>query len=228
MKIGIISEGHSDRAVIVNIIVGLTGLDISNIEPLRPINNLDETDKARLDPRTFSSWSVVKNECETRGLIDGFLAFQDQDFVVIHIDTAEAEDYGISRPTKNLSTYCLELREIVVQQIQTWLGKDMSAEILHAVAIEEIDAWILAIYESRNSVSTAKPKEKLKKVLAKKDIDSSINYDNYLSLSRPFSKTKEITKGKFLTYNCSLNAFYLEVEAKVLPKIIKPQKSDIQ
>jgi hypothetical protein len=219
MKIGVISEGHADRAVITNIISGLTEMDRNNIEAIRPIYNYDETDKALIDRNTFSTWSVVKEECEKRELIDGFLAFEGQDFVVIHIDTAEAELYGIKRPNKASKTYCEELRELVVKQINAWLKNEISDQILYAIAIEEIDAWILTIYDQNDSTTSAKPKEKLSRVLGKKGINSTSNYDNYLFISKPLSKNKEIRQGNFLKYNCSLKAFFDEVKAKVIPKL---------
>jgi hypothetical protein len=219
MRIGVISEGHADRAVVTNIIAGITGIDKSEIEALRPTYSLDETDKALVDPNTFSTWSVVREECQKRQLIDGFLAFEGQDFVVIHIDTAEADQYGIDRPDKRTDSYCEELRKLVIQQINTWLNKDLSDSILYAVAIEEIDAWILTIYDRKDSTITAKPKEKLGRVLRKQGINSISNYANYLVISTPLSKTKEINKKKFLNYNYSLKAFYEEVELKVLPKL---------
>lgn len=219
MKIGVISEGHADRAVITNILTGLTGLDQSDIEAIRPIYNLDETDKALVNPLTFSSWTVVKEECEKRELLDGFLAFEGQEFVVIHIDTAEAEQYGVKRPNKKDANYCENLRQLVIQEINTWLKDDLSSEILYAVAIEEIDAWLLTIYEQGDTTISTKPKEKLSRILNKKDINATSNYDNYLILSKPLSKKKEIERGKFLTYNCSLNAFFEEIKSKVLPKL---------
>ncbi len=219
MKIGVISEGHADRAVITNIITGLTGIDRSNIEAIRPIYNYDETDKALISAKAFSTWSVVKEECEKRELIDGFLAFEGQNFVVIHIDTAEAEMYGIKRPDKKSATYCEELRELVVKQINTWLKMEMSDQILYAVAIEEIDAWILTIYDQNDSTASAKPKEKLSRILGKKGINSTSNYDNFLVISKPLSKEKEIRQGNFLSYNCSLNDFFEEVKVKVIPKL---------
>jgi hypothetical protein len=218
MRIGIISEGHADRAVIENILVGLTGLDKSNIIALRPIYSLDETDKANKDPMTFSSWSVVKEECEERELIDGFLAIEGQDFVVIHFDTAEADQYGVNRPAKS-STYCQDLRSLVIDEINSWLKEDISDQILYAIAIEEIDAWILTIYEKKDSTSSISPKEKLSRILARKGINSTSDYDNYLKLSKPLSKDKEIKKEKLLDYNCSLKAFFEEIKTKVIPKL---------
>lgn len=216
MRIGVISEGPADRAVITNILTGLTGIDISDIEPLRPKDKRDETDKAISDPLVFGGWGAVKEECETRKQIDEFLAIEGQDFIVIHLDTAEADQYGITRPNKNDSTYCLELRERVISQINTWFNEDLSDQILYAIAIEETDAWILTIYEKKDSLKAAKPKERLSTVLGRSRIKSTSNYENYLILSKPFSKFKDIQKGKFLDYNCSLNAFYQEVYEKIV------------
>src|SRR5689334_22478375 len=122
MQIGIISEGHSDRAVISNILVGITGIDHSDIIPLRPVYTKDETDKALDNPKTKSSYSVMKEECEERSLIDGFLAIDGQDFVVLHLDTAEADRYGVDRPSKG-SGYCEALRDLVIKKIESWLNK---------------------------------------------------------------------------------------------------------
>lgn len=219
MRIGIISEGHADRAVIENILIGLIGIENFEIQPLRPIINLDETDKSNKNAQTFSSWSIVKDECEKRELIDGFLAFEGQDFIVIHIDTAEAELYGIKRPEKKKKDFCLELRNLVVTEIRKWLEIDLDSKILHAVAIEEIDAWIMTIYSSDDSASVVNAKEKLGRILSRQEITTTSNYDNYLLLSKKFSKLKDVVKGGFLKKNCSLNAFCEEVKTKVLPAI---------
>lgn len=218
MRIGVLSEGHADRAVIVNLITGLTGLDVDDIEAIRPIDTYDETDKARKDPKTFSSWTVVREECQTRELIDGFLSLQGNDFVAIHLDSAEADEYGVTRPIKG-PNYCIELRDLVITEMIKWFGEDISESILYAIAVEEIDAWLLTIHEPRDSTTSATPKEKFSRLMSKKGIDSTSDYANYLKLSKPFTKTREITRGKFLSYNCSLEAFYNEVREKVLPRL---------
>ncbi|MET3978729.1 hypothetical protein ABIB62_001298 [Mucilaginibacter sp. UYP25] len=220
MRIGVISEGHADRAVISNILTGLTGLDISAFEALRPIYTIDETDKAYKSPQTFSSWSVVKEECENRELIDGFLAFEGQDFIVIHIDSDKAHEYGIVRPDKKSETYCEDLRGLIILEInEAWFKEDLSESILYAIAIEEIDAWILAIFEDGDTSKPYDAKGRLVKLLNKKGINTASNYDNYYSISKPLSKVKVIERGKYLDKNCSLKAFYEEIETKVLPKL---------
>lgn len=221
MKIGVISEGHADRAVISNILIGITGIDINDIEPLRPIYNLDETDKAILNPQNFSSWSVVKEECESKKLLEGFLAFEGQDFVVIHMDSAESNEYDVIRPNMPKSDeYCENLRNEIINKINSWFDDEtLHDKILYAIAIEEIDAWLLTIYEQNKSCLSATPKERLGRILRKYRIKSKSNYENYLSLSEDFSKQKKVSKGNFLSYNCSLNAFCQEVSSKVLPKL---------
>lgn len=219
MRIGVISEGHSDRAVIINLISGITGIDKSNVVPLRPIYTLDETDKAIKDPKTFSTWSIVKSECEKRQLIDDFLAIEGQEFIAIHLDTAEAEQYGVKRPNDKS-----QLRGLVITQINIWLKKDLNNSILYAIAVEETEAWILTIYDKNDSTTSAKPKEKLSRILGKLGMDSSVNFDNYLSISKPLSKPREIESKKCLSYNYSLEAFFNEVQNKVLPKLPKSEE----
>lgn len=219
MRIGIICEGHTDRAVISNIITGITGLDYSDIVALRPSDTKDATDKALKETKKFSTWSVVKEECINRELIDDFLALEGQEFITLHIDTAEADEYGIKRPDKKTDTYCNDLRNLVIEEIKSWLQEDLDEKLLHAIAIEELEAWILPIYESKDSSSSANPKGKLDFILGKQKVSTVKTYATYLSISEALGKAKEIKQGKFLSYNDSLNDFFEEVRVKVLPKI---------
>lgn len=219
MRIGVISEGHADRAVISNVITGITGLDISDIVALRPIYLRDATDNALNKAQSLSSYSVIKEECENRQLIDSFLALEDNDFVVIQVDTAEADKFGVLRPDKASKSYSEDLRELVIQKINEWLNQDLSDSILYAIAIEEIDAWVLTIFENRDSSKSVNAKERLNHVLGKIGINSTSNFENFFEITKPLSKKKDITKGKFLSYNSSLYAFYNEVLIKVMPKI---------
>lgn len=218
MQIGVISEGHADRAVIKNIIVGLTGIDSNDIIAIRPSYLKDETDKAAEKDNTTSSYSIIKKECEEKELLEGFLATEGQDFVAIHIDTAEADRYGVDRPQrKSNANYCEELREAVITEINKWLAVDLSDSILYAVAIEEIDAWILALYEDGSSAKYIDPKKRLNIVLNKKGVKFIQDpFDYYSSLSRDFKKPKVIGDKKVLATNCSLRLFCEEVVAKVV------------
>lgn len=220
MRIGVISEGHADRAVISNILTAMVEIDRSDIIPLRPVYEKDETDKALNNPRTKSSYSVIKEECESKELIDGFLSLENQDYIVIHIDTAEADRYGVERPNKKNNNYCEQLRNNVIDQINKWLVNNYSLQILYAVAIEEIDAWVLTIYEDRNSVLIVDAKKRLNRILSKKGIKYTNDpFDYYLGISKPLSKKKDLLSGKYLNNNCSMYFFVEEIKSKILEKI---------
>ena len=56
------------------------------------------------------TWSVVKEECQNGQVIDRFLAFESQKFVVIHIDSAEADHYGLkeqNRQNRHCPEFCV-------------------------------------------------------------------------------------------------------------------------
>lgn len=217
MKIGVICEGHSDRAVIENILVGTVGIDSSDIIALRPQDLLDETSKSFLKEEIeFSTWSLVKKECEEKELIEEFFLIEGNEFIVIHLDTSEADDFPIDRPPKKNHEYCVEMRGKVVSKIDEWIDDESIVnKILHAVTIEEMDAWVLTIYYDKNTCSSAKPKEKLQHELKRQGISSAINYDNYKWLSDNFTKVKKMRKGNYLSKNCSLELFVDELKSKI-------------
>lgn len=216
MRVGIISEGHSDRAVIAMVILKATSLDVTDIKPIRPVYKLDATDIAGNDDKTISNWTHVKRECEEKEMISAFLSIEGQDFIVLHIDTAEAELYEVIRPNKPSDSYCLGLRHAVIAQIQIWLNGEYLDRILYAIAIEEIEAWLLSINtDIADSTRPNKPKEKLQHELGKKGIDSSVDEDNYKKLAKQLLKAKPKQLEAILKTNCSLKEFYVEVQAKL-------------
>jgi hypothetical protein len=216
--IGVISEGPADQAVITNVLKGTLGIDDSNIRPLLPINKTDETDRSI--PKTveeFGGWSSVKKECIEKKIINQFLAIDGQDYIVVHLDSAEASQYGVpSIPVKD-ENYAQNLRILMIELIDSWLeDRKVIDSTLHALAIEETDAWLLTIYEpGRDSTKSADPKKRLSFILSKEKVDSSSNYNNYLKLSRPLSKAKEVRKRIFSQFNISLEAFIEEVVSKI-------------
>lgn len=218
MRIGIISEGYSDRAVITNILKGLIQIDDADIQPLRPVYNYDATTLAVKPIELISSWTVVREECIKRTKITEFLAIAGQDFVVIHIDAAEAENYGVVRPAKGQNTeeYAVQLRANIVNKVNEWLENNHTEEILYAIAIEETDAWVLTIFDKKDSIKSAKPKEKLQSILGDKDLSTRVDFDNYYSITKVFAKRKEWEKNKYQSYNHSLKLFADEVIQKVL------------
>lgn len=214
MKIGVICEGHTDRAVIRNILKGLKGVDSSQIVPLRPDYSVDETDLSQMTVDNYSNWSLVKAECENQVKIDRFLSVEGHDFVIIHIDADCSDEYGVPKPVKD-ANYSEKMRGAIIAKINEWLGNDFQDQILYAVAIEETEAWILTIYDKKDSTQSADPKAKLKRSLSKMGIKYDHTHAGFYKISEKFSKKKHFKKEKFRDYNKSLDDFCQEVEDKL-------------
>ena len=214
MKIGIICEGHTDRAVIKNLVKGITGIEYARCTALRPEDDLDDTDLAHLNPNSFGSWTNVREECNSRNKIGQFLSIEGQEWIIIQLDTLQADDFGIQRPSKD-EKYSTQLRALVIATVNGWLGNEFVDHIAYAIAIEEIEAWLLTIFINSNSTSSAGPKAKLKSFLGRKKIDNTENYNTYFKLSEPFAKAKNHQRNNYSRRNESLAMFCQELVAKM-------------
>lgn len=170
MAYGIVAEGKSDIAVLINILKGSLNIDRSEIIPLVPQLEYDETDLGQMPPEAFSNWTLVKKQCIEKGAILPFLdnPFDEHPVLIIQIDTAECEDigYDVVRPQKSGNpNYSDTLRNLVVQKIKDWHQMEDDSQILYAICIEETDAWILTAYSNSNTSKYPNPKAKLDKEL---------------------------------------------------------------
>ena len=215
MRIGILAEGPSDVAVITNIIKGVTGLETNDIIAIQPKLQFDNTHLAHLDPDSHSTWSLVKNECIEQKKINSFFKLADSKYFAIHLDTAEAELYGVERPKTNDENYCSLLRETVINKINEWLDGKYQKEVLYAIAIQETDAWILTLHEKSESCLISDPKKELKKKFQKLKYKYEAGYKPYLIFSDDFKYSSKIRRLKCREYNCSLNDFYIQLEALI-------------
>lgn len=214
MNIGVICEGHTDRAVIENILKGLKNVDSSQVVALRPQSDFDETDLSDMNVDSFGGWSAVKKECESRTKIDEFLSLEGNDFIVIQIDSIESEEYGVPQPVKD-KNFCAKLRSDIVNKIDEWLKDLPKSVLLYAVAIGETEAWILAQHDSKDSSRSADPKSKLKTILGKKNIRYSHTTKDFKEISSGFTNKRNYSKFKYFTYNQSLEDFCTEINQKV-------------
>ena len=164
------------------------------------------------DDATVGTFQGVKNACmgyEGRRYYfeQAFDAFE-TDFVAIHFDTAEIDrqDFTFLRPPKDdLATYCTNLRQMVIELINSWLEGSYENKILYAVAIEEMEAWLLTLHLKTETASSADAKKKWREqILPKlKDKDNS-------KITKDFSKKKELKK--YLPHNQSLRKFIESLE----------------
>jgi hypothetical protein len=217
MKAAIIAEGRGDLAVIANILKGSLGINKSELQFIRSEYEYDQTDCYQMDDSAFSNWTLVKAECQNKENIQTFLDLNENGFIVIHVDTAERCEIGyeVLQPLKNEQDpedYCQILRENIVERIDQWLWGDFKDKVRYAVAIEEIEAWILATYIVFPTSTIVSPKEKLlymlNKQLSKKDrniLRHADVFNKYLELSKGLNKPKSLFNA--LKQNKSLELF---------------------
>lgn len=169
MRVGIISEGRSDAAVLTNILKGQLNIDRSNISYLVPELEYDETTLHQMRLEQYSNWTIVKQNCENRDKISDYFDFFDDDrFLIVHIDSDMRNEIGfeVREPVeiKTIDDIC-SLRQNVIQKLEEWLNHEYMGKIIFAIAIQEIDAWILAIHSNKETGFLPNTKERLKRVL---------------------------------------------------------------
>lgn len=69
MRIGIIAEGHADVAVVKGVLKALTGIEMNDMQSIRPTETIDETDNAELQ---FSNLGLVLDSCHDETLLEAF------------------------------------------------------------------------------------------------------------------------------------------------------------
>lgn len=217
MKIGIIAEGKTDIAVIQKLLKGVADIEGSDTIPIRPSMARDETDEGfkNQNPDVFGSWTNVKNDCESGDKIEAFFTIEDQKYITIHLDTAEVSECQVNKPDKRDHQYCEKLRELVIGKISEWLKNKYSDKLLYAIAIEEIEAWLLVLYTHGDSVLSANPKEKLDHLIQKTGRKKYQTYEAYLKYAHPFSKKKVMKNFEWKGSNKSLELFCKEIDEKL-------------
>ena len=165
-------------------------------------------------PEEYSNWTLVKKESVERINIEEFFEegniFEEKRNLIIHIDTAECGDkgYEVVRPNKD-KNYCINLRENIIEKIKEWLENEFLDDTYFAVAIEETEAWLYALYENKDTSKSATPKEAFKRYLNKNKIKVNSNdaYQRAKILSDNFTKLKKKKIKSCLENNLSLKLF---------------------
>lgn len=214
MRIGIIAEGTTDQAVITNILKGL-GIDTSMIVLIRPDLKTDEIDKNFENTKNIGTWQGVKNSCISKEDFELFFTDADNTNIIIQLDTAEANhaDFNVIKPNKTDPQYATKLRQSIIEKIHEWLDNEYTETIFHAIAIEEMEAWILTIYINTNTITSANPKNKMWKEIKKNKINNKgcrNKGEFYEKISSKFTKRKLLLQ--YANKNQSLNDFINEVQ----------------
>lgn len=220
MRIGIIAEGFSDILVVKSVLKALTGIDMSEMHAIRPIESFDETDLAEMN---FSNWQLVLESCKDESLISTFFEMFDGDnIMIVHIDTAERGEvgYDIVEPQRtghpDWKVYSNVLRDKVKSKVESLLPERFRNKVAYAIAIEETDAWLIPLFDSttnRDTASYVRAKEKLRTTISSikrnsKYIDTKHNNLDYANIGSEFRKRLNDARKR----NESLNLFCIEVK----------------
>ena len=210
---GIVAEGITDQVVIKNILYGLLGSekleDANFLQPMR-----DQTD-------SFGNWYNVLEYCKSERLkID----FEDNDFIVIQIDTDTSEEAHFDIPkhdenNKELSVEQLitnvfeKLKTLIINKNGIEFWKYYEEKIIFAIAVHSTECWLLPLYAtSKKEMEVTKNCHNRLENLLKKGIKKeAIIYED---LSKRFMKSKELLKIK--DKNPSLKIFIGNLKTQVI------------
>lgn len=176
---GIISEGVTDQVVLDHILWAFTGDKDLDIRPLQP------------KPNETGNWDKVFSYCQS----DDFKgAFGFCDFVIIQIDT---DFMHIGEVPER---YKMNLNELSVEEIVTCFREKLIAligidfykmyenQIIFAIAVNEIECWLLPIYfptQKKKAAKIVNCIETLNQVLPQKEgfylKDKKIDYYEIMS-----------------------------------------------
>lgn len=216
---GLIAEGVTDHVVLENILIGyFNDPDLSmNIRVLQPLR--DATDALQ----GFGGWYNVFEYCTSTVFKEAFIQ---NDYLLIQIDTDCAHLPKFDVPPINGES----MEELIERVIAKFVGlfknsfgeefyKSHQDRILFAIAVNEIECWLLPLYstDKKTQASTHNCIHKLNQLLtkSKKDIINPARKEAkvYEKLSREFCKTKTLKK----TYpqNPSFNYFVEQYLGKI-------------
>ena len=211
---GLVAEGETDHAVLENILLGVSGEDISDeITILQP--DIDETTKGTL--QEFGGWYNVFQYCLSEDFRDSFQRVQ---YVVIQIDTdvSEHTHYDIKQtdesgkkliPAVLVEKVKEKFEQIIVKEFGQDFLQNHQDRILFAISVDEIECWLLPLYYADNIKSKSNNCDFKLHEKAGKFEKKSNDYDK---ISKDFRKSKTLLK--MYQENPSLKIFLDSVLAK--------------
>lgn len=195
LKFGLACEGATDQAVIENILCGFYNdkalrQEIKAFQPL-----FDATQQKQLEGE-FGGWEILLEYLTTKRFRQDVI---NNHYMIIQIDTDISEHPNFGVLQHNLSTQ--ELIEKVIERLIIQIDNKKpfyvknKEKIIFAISVHSLECWILPIYKKYKTekitgcIEALDPKTKNENY--KKNYK---NYDNYLKISKPLLKNKDLLK----------------------------------
>lgn len=211
VSFGLITEGITDQIVLESLLGGYFDdpyFDDNDIRYLLPEIDKDKETKKNNSPSKseyFSNWELVINYCQKQEFRQ---AFQSIDYVIIHLDTdifikyqEKTRKYNVrivDEEGKKLGVlqFVEEVKIMLIRQIGENFYETHKEKIIFAIAVEEIECWLLPLYYTANNETKQaeitnnclyKLNEKLKK---KEGFTIDKKKQDYEKVTKPYYKTK--------------------------------------
>lgn len=196
---GLIAEGVTDHAVLENILIGYFDyLDLSEniriLQPLRDVTDAHETEK-------FGGWYNVFEYCKSEEFLQ---AFEQNDFLIIQIDTdcSHEKHFDVAKE-KDIFVFIEKvknkLQNLMIQAHENDFYEKNKNRILFAIAVDEIECWLLPLYFSdKNKSATNNCIFKLNQQLSKQNLKvinpKDKKKNEYDKISKSYRKQKELMR----------------------------------
>jgi len=210
MIVGIISEGVTDQVVIRNILYSYE-IDKNKIRFVRPELAKDATDGyTNMSENEFGSWTIVEQECKRRENIKWFFdnVLKEEKILIIQIDSDVCAQYDVQEviPIDNIEQIT-EQRNRIILKIKDWLNNEIEGNIVYAICIRTMDAWILSLEEfnkrEKETAFYANPKNKLKET-GESCLRNKIQKIAYEQISQSFINKKKLAGAVGNNYSLKL------------------------
>ncbi len=185
---GIISEGNTDQIILRQILTTWTKNPYLRVNQLQP------------KPDESGGWSQVFKYCQSSEFKDALIQ---NDLIIIQIDTdfmsgdSVGKEYKIDLKDLNVKETVKAFREKIVELIGADFYEEYSDRIIFAIAVNEIECWLLPVYFSdKKAKKYVNCIDTLNQVLPQKEgfyIDAKDDI-YYRKLAKNFRKKKDIEK----------------------------------
>lgn len=223
VSFALIAEGITDQVIIKKIINTVFDQDkfdvyVNELQPIR-----DATDSTRQG--NYGGWEAVLEYCTFQDKLDEALSVND--YIVIHIDTDVCGAVNFDIPLTESETGQQRDHESILHDVKSFLIDKLGSfftenqeQIIFAVAIHNIEFWVLPFcgvkQPSSININLSKVKEALK---SKHDIDYEKTYGCFLEIAkimdaRPLKKVHKKSIENAIQENFSLNSFINDLAEK--------------
>ncbi|QIF02741.1 hypothetical protein [Roseimicrobium sp. ORNL1] len=150
MRIGLVAEGKTDHPVLENILKGFFR-DKTNELTVTYRRPLTDQSSANYEAEKWGGWNQIFAYLRD-GVFEGDLAYLD--YIVIHVDSDRCEDAGfdVARRENGVELDVPTLIRRIIRRLRKETSCELLCEygkkLIFAIPVDEIECWLLPLWES--------------------------------------------------------------------------------